>query len=284
MKKFLSFLLLFALLLLSLSACADSDDGHGKPTVLGEESSELISALVKYLGTLRVSYEIEGTSVEIKIDKIKNGARPLLVEFDASKSYYVCGYYKGEHAHKREQTDYCCTSEYLWLQYEKAEDIRENYRGNICVVSFQLSPASSVTDIRPGKETAPAFEHFAKVKTVFEDGYNTENFEDFNRIFITLNSDSKDRVYYTTSAYYDTLVTFYCVEMADQIFIPVPMYDTRSDGTRYDYDLMREFGKYYDDLMGIIVIDSYKESSEDGTNTLYYGLFPIKDFAESVLK
>ena len=280
MKKILSFLLLFALLLLSLSACADSDDGHGKPTVLGEESSELISALSDHLQSLLISYSMTEVSLANQIDKIKNGAQPLLVTFDPSEFYYVCGYYKG--TNEDESSFYRNASDYVWLRYEKAEDIRETYRGRTCIAAFQLNPASSVADIRPEKEVPPAFEHFAMVNPVFEKGYNTEIFDGFDEPFIYLNSGDKSRVYYTTIRNLREFRTFDCIRLDGQLFIPVILYHINSDGKRDDRNLEREFDEYYDTLMDIMITGKYTETYAG--SVIYYGLFSIEDFAESVLK
>ena len=92
MKRVFSLFLLCTMCVLSLVACSEPDDGHGKPTVLGEESSDMISALIDYLESQHVAHDMAPTYFAIKIRRSKkNGAQPLLVEVDPSKSYYVCG-------------------------------------------------------------------------------------------------------------------------------------------------------------------------------------------------
>lgn len=276
MKRVFSLLLLCAMCILPLSACSDL---HGKPTVLGDESSDLIAALSEYLVSLRFDREISDTSFAIKIRESKEkGTQPLLVEFDPAKCYYVCGYYRGKDANDHESTDNPNVAEYQWLRYEKEEDIRESYRGRTCVAAFRLNPASSVTDIRPGKKTIPAFEHFEKVAPVFEGGYNVGKSESFDRVFAYLNSTGKNRIYYTTRNDSNDHFTFRCIRLDGQIFIPVMMYWIEPTGERYDYDLKWEFGEYYDALMKIVIEgrDSYKSGE-----TMYYnGLFAIEDFGE----
>ena len=275
MKKILSFLLLFALLLLSLSACADSDDGHGKPTVLGEESSELISALSEHLQSLLISYSMTEVILANQIDKIKNGAQPLLVTFDPSEFYYVCGYYKG--TNEDETSFYRNASDYVWLRYEKAEDIRETYRGRTCIAAFQLNPASTVTDIRSDSARVPVFEHFTMIRPEFSGGYNTATFDVFDDTFIYLKPKEKGAVY-TASTHFDSWNTWVYVTLEGERFIPVSLYQIRSTGERDDYDLEKEFGKYYDALMSIMITDRY--SAPFGIDMMYYGLFSIEDFAE----
>lgn len=283
MKRVFSLFLLCTMCVLSLFACSEPDDGHGKPTVLGEESSDMISALIDYLESQHVAHDMAPTSFAIKIRKIKkNGAQPLLVEFDPSKSYYVCGYYAGSQPIASERLGNDCASEYTWLRYEKEEDIREKYRERTCVAAFRLNPASSVTDIRSESDAAPAFEHFERVKPVFEDGYNTEKFEDFDKLFIYLNSEAKeakDTIYYTTSAYDRYHVTFSCVRLDGQIFIPVSIYVIEPTGERYDYDLKWEFGEYYDRLTEIMITDKYTLETTGGS-FYYKGVFSIDDFGE----
>ncbi len=71
MKRFLSLLLLCAMCILPLFACSEPDDGHGKPTVLGEESSDMISSLTEYLESLHQHITLGETSLAIKIRRIR---------------------------------------------------------------------------------------------------------------------------------------------------------------------------------------------------------------------
>ena len=280
MKRFLSLLLLCTMCILPLFACSETDNGHGKPTVLGGESSDMISSLTEYLESLHQYVTPGETSLAIKIRRIREkGAQPLLVEFNSPECYYVCGYYKGTHSFKREKIRNCCVSDYLWLRYEKEEDIRESYQERTCVVAFRLDPASSVTDIRSESDAVPAFEHFEKVEPVFEEGYNIEKFQGFDQVFVYLNSVRKDKVYYTTSVSHHIYVTFRCIRLDGQIFIPTTLYEIQPTGERYDYDLKWEFGEYYDSLMAIMRVDRYTVETTNGT--IYYeGIFLIEDFGK----
>ncbi len=279
MKRVFSLLLLCTMCILPLVACSGL---HGKPTVLGDESSDLISSLIDYLESRGVAYDMAPTSFAIKIREMKEkGTQPLLVEFDPSRCYYVCGYYVGLYSSEDERMFNGCASEYTWIRYEKEEDIREKYLGRTCVVAFRLNPASSVTDIRSESDAVPAFEHFEKVEPVFKGGYNTEKFEDFDKLFIYLDSkekEAKDKIYYTTSAYNSRHVTFPCVRLDGQIFITVLMYRIRSTGERYRYDLKWEFDEYYDALTEMMIKGKYSYTS--GEDTVYCGLFTIEDFSE----
>lgn len=282
MKRVFSLLLLCTMCILPLFACSGL---HGKSTVLGEESSDLISSLIDYLESRDVAYDMAPTSFAIKIREIKKkGTQPLLVEFDPSRCYYVCGYYVGLYSSEDERVFNDCASEYTWVRYEKEEDIREKYLGRTCVVAFRLNPASSVTDIRSEGDAVPAFEHFEKVEPIFKGGYNTEKFEDFDKLFIYLDSkekEAKDKIYYTTSAYNSRHVTFPCVRIEGQIFITALMYRIRSTGERYRYDLKWEFDEYYDALTEIMITGRY--SYKSGEDTVYCGLFTIEDFSEKIL-
>lgn len=105
MKRVFSLFLLCTMCVLSLFACSEPDDGHGKPTVLGGESSDMISSLTEYLESLHQYVTPGETSLAIKIRRIREkGAQPLLVEFNSPECYYVCGYYKGTHSFKREKS------------------------------------------------------------------------------------------------------------------------------------------------------------------------------------
>ena len=78
---------------------ADTDSNTYEQSFAVEDSDtltdELIDALVEYLQGLGVEYELPDTSLSIKIDKIKKGQQPLLVDFDPDIFYFVCGYYDG---------------------------------------------------------------------------------------------------------------------------------------------------------------------------------------------
>ncbi len=281
MKKLLFLLLLCSLLLLSFSSCAFFGGGHENPTVLGEESDELIVALNDYLDSLMTSYDMPDNSLAIKVDNIKDGKQPLLVEFDPSDFYYVCGYYKG--TRENENPGYQHAADYLWLRYEKAEDIREKYHGHTCIVVFRINPASIVSDICSENTKAPTFEHFAMIDPSFDGGYNTNKFVDFDEIFIYLNSSAeKKTIYFTTSAFNNDWITIPCVKLDEKIYVKTPIYRIRADGERKNYDLEWEFGKYYDALMSIMIIDKYSIATEK--NTQYYGVFLLNEFVESVLK
>ena len=274
MKKILFLLFLCSFLVLSLASCSLFDGGHEKPTVLGQESDELIATLIEHLEFLTYDVGFFSASLGFNIGRIKGGTQPLLVEFDSSPCYYVCGYYIG--AHEDENFDFCCAADYLWLRYEKAKDIREKYLGRTCIVTFQMSLASAVTDIRSESAAVSAFEHFAQVEPAFKGGYNTESFTDFSPVFIYLNSSDNDKVYYTTT--YRSNSILYCVKLENKIFIRTPIYLLRSNGERYNYDLKQEFGNYYDALMNIMVTGRYSTSS--GKDTICYGLFSLEDFAD----
>ena len=280
MKKILFLLFLCSFLVLSLASCSLFDDGHEKPTVLWQESDELIATLVDYLHSFLTSYDMPDTSLAIKIDDIKDGKQPLLLEFDPSDFYYVCGYYKG--TPENESPEYRHTSDYLWLRYEKAEDIREKYRGRTCIAAFRINPAAKVSDIRSENAKVPTFEHFAMFDPSFKNGYHTGETVGFNERFIYLNAASdKKTVYYTTSAYNHNWITIPCIKLDGELYIETPIYRIRSDGERQNSDLEWEFGKYYDTLMRIMITDKYSVTLEQGTR--YYGLFLINEFVESVL-
>ena len=137
-------ILLCACILLSFASC-DNDDGAEagekeasstvsitteteeiieteqpsvKATVL-ESDSELVLALVKHLRTINTEYAMPDNRMEDRIDKIKNGADPLLVSFAETEVFYVCGYYNT--TDENEAYDYYHRDEYVWVKYENAD-------------------------------------------------------------------------------------------------------------------------------------------------------------------
>ncbi len=90
-----------------------------------DEDSDLLLALINYLRWEKVHIEVGVTSTELKINDIKDGKQPLLVDFDSFDYYFVCCYYTPPH--DLEIMDYCCAEKYTWVKFERESEIREYY-------------------------------------------------------------------------------------------------------------------------------------------------------------
>ena len=244
--------------------------------------SELIRSLTKYLQEFWMEFDMLDTSVEIKIDEIKKGKQPLLVDFDPLNYYFVCGYYNVTHDGD-EASNYCCVTEYTWVRFANANEITERYKGENIVVAFQINKAASVKDIQSETADVPNVEHFQMYTPNFDNGVNTNPSVLFDQVFIYLNSSDKSNVYHSVSVYNHEWVTLPCVKMDGQVYIMVPLYTIRSNGDHYSEAPARDLGKYYDALMNIMEPEPYGITRDNGAIN-FYGLFEVGNFADGILK
>ena len=252
-------------------------------TVIKAEGNDLIAELVDYLYELTVYInpgEIKNT--ETKINEIKDGAQPLLVTYGSSSSYYfVCGYINPTHEWDEQ---YCCREEYIWVRYSNESEIQEYYDGLKIVVAFQINRAQYVEDIFQRDKAIPAMEYFMLYEPEFVDGLNINVRAEFCDVIIYLNSTDKSTIYYTTDKYnyYDNKLL--CIPYQNRYCLIVPMgnkfYDGRSD---YKADHESEYGEYRDTILEIL-IDEEGVAQKGNSSIRFYGLIPIEDFVNNVLK
>ncbi len=76
---------------------------------------------------------------------------------------------------------------------------------------------------------------------------------------------------------------FYCIRREGVYYILIELYSVSTNGYRYENDLTREFGEYYDTLIDMIQKDEEYSVDKKGY-TQYYGLIPMNDFVNAVLK
>lgn len=291
MKKIISILLLSGLLLACFAGCAfgeqtpEPTEAPTKPVSKYNNPMELpedmLDSLVDYLESRNMRYDMPSTSVEIKIDKIKNDSQPLHVAFDPESSYFVCGYYND--AHKSETSAHCCAEEYTWIKFENAKKIQESFDGKKMIVAFQINKALFVRDISQENASIPEMEHFQMYKCEFIDGINTNEPVVFDETFIYLNESSKSVVYHNMAIYYHNWVAFPCVNLNSQYYIPIPLSVTYPSGNISQTNLTYAFGNYHDALMGILVTGEYSVTYETGA-VASYGLLEVNKFANTVLK
>ena len=264
---------------------ADTDSDTYEQSFAVEDSDtltdELIDALVEYLQGLSVEYELPDTSLSIKIDKIKKGQQPLLVDFDPDIFYFVCGYYDG--VTENGPLKYINSNEYTWVRFESADEIQENHEDKKFIVAFQINKALLVRDIVTPKAILPRVEHFQMYDPVFENGVNTNTHIVFEEEFIYLNKSSAERIYHSTSLYYHQLVTINCLNLDNEYYISRFMYSIHSNGEKDEGNLQGEFGEYYEALMGVIQPTPYSVTRSWGRID-YYGLIDIDDFVNHIIK
>ena len=275
MNKIISFVLLCALLITCFSGCKIDTNG----TMVLQSQDALVCSLIEYLQDLFVDHDMPDTSTAIKIDEIKNGKQALHVAFNKSECYFVCAYYN--YGHKDEAKDYCCVTYYTWVRFNDVNKISEKYDDLNFIAGFQINKASSVTDIITKDAKAPSMEHFQEYKPNFNNGLNAGGAIPFDISFIYLNSTDDKVIYYSTSAYYNSLKTMRCVFLNERYYVAIENYIIRPDGTRSGNNLISDFGAYYDALTRVMDTDSYHVTTERGS-TIFYGLIEIGDFAKCI--
>ena len=243
-------------------------------------TDELIDALVEYLQGLGVEYELPDTSLSIKIDNIKKGQQPLLVDFDPDIFYFVCGYYDG--VTENGPLKYRNSNEYTWVRFESADEIQENHEDKKFIVAFQINKALLVRDIVTPKAILPRVEHFQMYDPVFENGVNTNTHVVFEEEFIYLNKSSVERIYHSTSLYYHQLVTINCINYDNEYYLLQYVHSIHINGEKDERNLKGEFSNYYDTLISIMDTSKCSVTRENG-RVDYYGLIDIDDFVNRVI-
>ena len=303
MKKILSVLLLGALLLLCFSGCTTPTDPQGgtetdpaTDPVVGEElenESDLVSTLSIYLQQLHMDYDMPSKALFEQIGDVKGGIQPLHVAFDPDSYYYVCGYYNVPEGHSENQ--YCCAqTDYTWVVYENAEDVKEYHNGLKWIALFQVNRALTVTDLLPGEREVPSMEHFDFIfRPTFENGVYTGTPETYDKTYIYLNypnaalnrhSQSTSTLYYTDSIYYHTLYTIPCVALEGEYYLSFGSHTLYADGSRgNEADYTYDFGRFYTVLMGMMEKVKYTKPGNDGA-TYVYNAIPLEDFVNGVLR
>lgn len=242
-------------------------------------TDELIDSLIDYLKMLYVNYELPDTSLSGKIDKIKFGHQPLLVDFDPTNFYFVCGYYDG--VTENGPCEYENSDKYTWVRFESADEIQENHEGKKFIVAFQINKALLVWDIASQKAILPRVEHFQMYDPVFENGVNTNTHVVFEKEFIYLNPSSAERIYLSAAAFDHQVVTIPCILFENEYYISHFMYSIHINGEKDEMNLRGVFDQYYDSLMSVIQPTKYSITRSSGI-TDYYGLITIDDFVNII--
>ena len=215
---------------------------------------------------------------EQRIDSIKGGTQALHVGFESSTNYYfMCGYYETQHDR------HYYADKYVWVKYEKEDEILEYYNDKKMVVAFQINEALFVTDILPSEKSVPNVEHFQIYDTEFVDGINVNAPDDFCDTFIYLNHYNMSDVFCCTDVANSTVYSFQCVLYDYEYYVIDHTLTVCSNGSEYKNDFKKDYGKYCDALMEIMIAERGVAIIEDDA-LHFYGLFPVDDFANEVLK
>ena len=287
MKRFIMILLVCAMLIGCLASCTKSYMFGGVAPIIKsppeeEKRTELITALSEYLKQLHVCYDMPPPpTLATEIQSIKDGAQALIVKYDPSNYYFVCGYYNSEHSNESDR--YCCAENYTWVRFYDPKDISDSYNGEEFIVAFQINQPGYVLDMVNETAKTPGIEHFTLFETNFEYGNNKNERVDFDDLFIYLNKNTdKDEIYHTREAYNDAWFTIPCDKIDGEFYIPV--------FTRMEYlgetkleDMDYELGKYHDALMEIMDLEKYPPKSSAGA-TYYYGAIGVRDLVDTLLK
>ena len=252
-----------------------------KGTIQNNES-DVVLELIEYLRYYKVGVfpHILPYTFEDKFDEIKSGTQPLLVDFDHTSSYYfICGY-----CLNKETTIYRDAGEYTWIRYENENEIQEYYNGEQIVIAFQINAAIFIDDILPSDKEVPKVEHFQVYECQFVDGFNVSAPVEFYETFIYLNSSTKSTVYYCTDKYNSYRYDVPCIYYKDQYCLTIYMGYKYSDGSpehRENHESV--YGKYSKPILESLIETEGVAYIGNG-RVYFYGLLPIEDFANKILK
>ena len=163
------------------------------------------------------------------------------------------------------------------------------------VVAFQINRAASVINILTG-EPANDIEHFDIYVPAFENGVNTAVATEFDQNFVYLNglfSDlDENTIYYSTSPKSvkdHSNHAIPCVYLDGRYYLSLSL-GTLKAGKEFDAQevLSKEsniykFGEYYDAIVGVMDMESYRIVNQDGSMRIY-GLITFEDFANRVVR
>ena len=238
---------------------------------------EIVDVLLEHIYTVDSQYSITPWTTEKKISKVKDGSmQPLLVTFDSVNTYYIGVYSSGEH----EIPDYfyflgeCfCVDDYVWVRFDKFEDIKRTYNNRDILAIFAIREVSSVSDIRSSDADVPEF-------VVYEMLYRNISKDDeihpkklSAESFVYLVESNEDTVYYTSDSFLEYLLYMNCILFNDEYYLIYPTFDL-------EY-FQCEFGEYYDELIAIADTESYSKINSSGKE-VFYTIIKVGDFAEVI--
>ena len=301
MKRYALLLIAFIILLgaMMLSGCvisakAPEESAPDTPKYNTIELSEgLIDSINKYLGKKYSEINIQAATLSSHMEKIDKGiVRPLHVEIDPDEYYYACAYFDIPEDHKcGEHWGRCCREKYIWVGFEKEEDIPEYYNGVKFREAFQVNKTLFCRNIIDANNTTK-FEFVNIYKPEFKDGFNVAPKKQVDGTFIYLNfkyldtslNTSDDDVVYCANRHF----RYYhipCVNLEGEYYVKEFGGQTK-DSTLTDisglWDLENSWGEFYSHLKGIMIHSEDLAQctiNENGIIAHYY-LCKVDDFAK----
>ncbi len=275
MKKITVLLLIISMFLCSISFVGcENTDGDG--TV--ELTDGLIDALNEVLEYYMSEYFLSLSTLETKIDRIKETQQAVLTKINPSDYYYAVAYYNPEH--ENSEFAYCCRENYTWVGFEKETNIKEIYDGKQFVVAFQINRSSLCEKLLDEfEQKITSVEYYQMYTPEFKNGLNKAKSISCDDCFIFIESNKEGVAYSGINPfhkYWHQALRLNCVEIDGEIYMSHATHSVKSDGKTSDVDLVKEFGDYYDTLMELMITDEYSETHEDNSVT-HYGLFEIDD-------
>ncbi len=209
-------------------------------------SDELVGGLKDYFSEMFVEYDIGSNSFAIKINLCKSDQRkPLLVKF-SEDNYYVAAYFAAPEDHFEH---YCCYTDYTFVGFEKAEDIKESWEGKAIVGAFVVNPYELCVNVKTG-ENSTVMDHVSFYNPEFKDGVSVDPNIDFDNFFIYLTSKDEDYICYSSTRH----KALHMVGTIDTVELDGSYYVMEHD---YSYlaqkDLELLYGDYYEYLMSIVI-------------------------------
>lgn len=237
---------------------------------------ELILSLTEYFSEFHLHCDRVSLSFADKLDRCKNDFDPLLVKF-SDECYYVAAYYEETHEDRDERVSFCCASEYIWVGFERAEDVKNNWCGKELMGAFQINPGEFCVNIKTGSNDV-IMEHFAFYKPEFVDGVALAPEIVFDNFFIYLNWEletDKYIAYSSTNSALHEINSLRCIELEGKYYV-IQYHSTDWGGSR---DLEQEYGDYYNLLM-IILVDEYPINENNKTKN--YGLYKMEHIVKII--
>ena len=247
---------------------------------------ELKYTLLYYLKSNQLE-EAKKLSLESIILHSKGNYNPLLINLSEEKKYYVCVYYTDEHEYEEIETlAYCCYDSYIWVGFESEEDIPEYYKGEKLLTAFQINTQVSCKNLKTG-EINIVSNHFMLYTPRFEGGSNITQPASIDKILFYLTSQDNSPIYFTSISEGYKGCNLRCIEIDGEIYLSEysPIKIEENHEIVYEKDLNSSFGKYYDQLINVMISDKYSETDTDANGnvrTYYYGIYNVEDLIDII--
>ena len=255
-----------------------------------KEFDYLVYALKTFLVHSRSQFLMMESTYENKFDMAVYSGCALYVEFDPHEYYYVCAY--SDSGHEYEFRDFCCIDGYTWEEFDHERDITDRHDGSDFVAAFQINKSFFCLNILSEGERSVDMEHYQIYTPEFVDGINTSSPLLINQSYLYFySSDCLSEyhvlktpyvIYHSKDCYYHKSVALPVVELDDKDFVQVLLNTTQPDGiTNENKTLEKNFGKYYDDAMRLMITGKHSITDQDGT-VRQYGLLGMEEISEII--